>query len=279
MEKERHNIAYQHIYLSPHYDDASLSCGGAIYQQTQAGQPVLVITICAATPPSTAPLSPFAQILHEAWGDSEHMVAARQAEDRISMDILGCDYQRLDFTDCIYRGDFQKLRWYYTGDADIFGEIHPADLALTHQIAAAITALVAPAKDALIYAPLTVGHHVDHQLTYATAGRLRQAGWRVVFYEDYPYVDPGYPFTRSPLGHDRAYDLATTLASLPAVALQPRLQLLSEPALQVKVESIRAYASQLQVLFGGAAAMENVVRAYARQVGDGRLAERIWTPT
>ena len=73
---------YQHVYLSPHYDDAALSCGGSIHQQVQAGELVLVITICAAPPETNEPFSPYAQAMHRVWGDPLDVVATRQAEDQ-----------------------------------------------------------------------------------------------------------------------------------------------------------------------------------------------------
>ena len=69
------------LYLSPHLDDAVYSCGGLIYQQTQAGQRVLVMTTCAGLPPS-GPLSPFAEALHTRWQVSAtNAVTTRRTED------------------------------------------------------------------------------------------------------------------------------------------------------------------------------------------------------
>ena len=48
------------IYLSPHFDDAVLSCGWLIWQQAQAGQRVEIWTVCAGEIPP-GPLTPFAQ--------------------------------------------------------------------------------------------------------------------------------------------------------------------------------------------------------------------------
>ena len=48
------------IYLSPHLDDAALSCKGSIKQQTQAGERVEVWTVCAGEPPD-GPLSMFSR--------------------------------------------------------------------------------------------------------------------------------------------------------------------------------------------------------------------------
>lgn len=269
---------YHHIYLSPHYDDASLSCGGAIHQQIQAGQKVLVITICAAVPNPDEPLSAFAKALHKAWRQPKDVVAARRAEDKASMAILGTDYQWLNFTDCIYRGDIQHNLWYYTDDTELFGQIHAADLILAERIAQTIAASIANSAG-MIYGPLAVGHHVDHQLAYAAARQLQQHGWPVAFYEDYPYSDPNYPFTRAPLTVEQHHTLATTLAAMQTTTpLQPQLRYLSEENLQAKVESVRAYGSQLATLFGSEAAMAANIRSYALRVGQGQAAERIWMP-
>ena len=54
---------YPHVYLSPHLDDAVLSCGGLIHRQVVAGQRPLVVTIFAGTPPVDVELSDFARFL------------------------------------------------------------------------------------------------------------------------------------------------------------------------------------------------------------------------
>jgi LmbE family N-acetylglucosaminyl deacetylase len=267
--------AYQHIYLSPHYDDVSLSCGGAIHQQTQASQSVLVVTICAAPPAQNEPLSPYAETLHEWWGAPKDAVAARQAEDQASMNILGTDYLRLDFTDCIYRGNPEKGEWYYNSGAELFGQVHSTDLMLADKIIKALVEQVSQEEDSIVYAPLTAGHHVDHQLTHAAAWQLQQQGWTVIFYEDYPYADPD--FTSHEL--ENTTDLETTLNRLQKLNLQPQLRLLSEENLRAKIDSIAAYASQIPILFGTQAKMEDQVRNYVLQVGKGKPAERIWIPT
>jgi LmbE family N-acetylglucosaminyl deacetylase len=265
---------YQHVYLSPHYDDVSLSCGGAIHQQTQAKQTVLVVTICAAPPAQDEPFSPFAESLHQRWGNPQNVIATRQAEDQTSMNLLGADYLWLEFNDCIYRGHPHQGQWYYNNDLELFGEIHPGDVVLVDKIAKTLTKQVSREKETLVYAPLSVGHHVDHQLTHAAARQLRQQGWTVLFYEDYPYADPDY----APHGLENPADLETTLTRLQKINLRPQLRPLSEENLQAKIDSIGAYASQIEILFETLAKMETQVQKYASRVGQGRLAERIWIP-
>src|SRR5690242_15250592 len=78
---------YDHIYLSPHLDDAVLSCGGAIARHTSAGARVLVVTLCTAAPPPDGPLSRFAQNHHLMWGlVPERAMAEREREDDLALE-------------------------------------------------------------------------------------------------------------------------------------------------------------------------------------------------
>ena len=94
---------FDHIYLSPHLDDAVLSCGGRIWQQARAGGRVLVVTVFASPPAPGAPLSPFARSLHARWGHPAGAVARRQEEDRAAVAILGAQAVHWPYADCIYR--------------------------------------------------------------------------------------------------------------------------------------------------------------------------------
>lgn len=270
--------AYTHVYLSPHYDDAALSCGGAIFQQARQGRLPLVITLFAAPPDPGQALSPFAENMHHTWGSPADVVGARQAEDRAAMAILGADYLRLNLLDCIYRGRPEAGEWYYTGEAELFGQVHPAETDMAAAIAAAVLELVPFQPDTVVYAPLAAGYHVDHQLAHAAAWQLRQQGWTIVFYEDYPYADPGYPFTRpaNPWEHD--HTLAATLVARAPAKLQPQLHHLSGADLQARIDSVAAYASQVPMLFGSQADMAHYLRQYVLRVGNGQPAERTWRP-
>lgn len=261
--------SYPHVYLSPHYDDAVLSCGGMIHQYTQAGKAVLVVTIFAAPPPSNEPFSAFAQELHATWGNSADIIAVRQAEDQAALTLLGADYLRLNLTDCIYRGRPEHGEWYYTDNDSLFGPVHLHDRSLADQIVAAVTELVPPGRQTILYAPLAIGHHVDHQITRAAAWQLWQQGWTVAFYEDYPYADPSSRFT---------YRLFNALADMSMANLQPHLRNLAEENLHQKIAGARAYTSQLPTLFDSEAEMEDRLRHYALHVGAGQLCERVWIP-
>jgi hypothetical protein len=70
--------------------------------------------------------------------------------------------------------------------------------------------------------------------------------------------------------------LEATLAAKQWAKLRPQLRLLSETDLMAKIGSVRAYASQLDMLFGGEDTMVDHIRSYALSVDQGTPAERIW---
>ena len=57
---------YAALYLSPHLDDAALSCGGQIAQATRQGRRVLIVTVMAGDPPMEAG-NDYIVSLHARW--------------------------------------------------------------------------------------------------------------------------------------------------------------------------------------------------------------------
>jgi LmbE family N-acetylglucosaminyl deacetylase len=252
---------YAHVYLSPHLDDAVLSCGGLIHRQARAGQPPLVITLFSGQPPTDVELSAFAQSQHERWGTLEDVMEVRWSEDGAAMAMLGADYLRLNYPDCIYRGRERSDEpvWYYPSEEALFGRVHPSEDGFPAELAAVLSEFIPPGEGVTLYAPLTVGNHVDHQLTFAAAHILRAQGWGLRFYEDYPYVE-------------REGALSAALAARGAKRRQPRVIPLDEDDLAAKIGAIACYESQLGVLFGDAEAMRDRVRDFVTRTGG----ERFW---
>lgn len=251
---------YAQIVLSPHLDDAALSCGGLIAAAAVDGSPVLVLNLCSGSPDPTIQLSPFATDLHARWGlDAATAVSQRLAEDATALETLGVDSYQLDLLDAIYR-----LPEAYQDEATLFGMPAPGD-PLAAQIFAALERLVARYPYAVFYAPLAIGHHVDHQAAFLAATRLAHAGYSVAFYEDFPYVtvDGALGQRLTELGGQEAF--STTMISIDSVLAR-------------KIAAIDAYASQLTVLFGDSPSMAQAVISYAErlQPTGGRYGERLW---
>lgn len=249
-------MTYAAIYLSPHLDDAALSCGGQIYDLTAAGQRVLIVTTMAADPPLGA-LSPFAHQLHERWGLATEVMAQRRAEDAAACAVLGADYVHWDFWDCIYRTHPRTGAFLYDSVEALFGEVHGADTAVRDKLATRMAALP-PAKR--ILAPLTVGNHVDHQLVRAAAEIC--FGQKLRYYEDYPYVRKEgaleQAFARAPLPENAVWSAAVTPVSAEGVA--------------ARVAAIAAFASQVGMFFTDQQDLETQIQAQVAQTGG----ERLW---
>src|SRR5579872_1378509 len=101
------NAQYRQIYLQPHFDDAALSCGGAIALQAATGNRVLVITIFGGVPPAGFSPSAFAIQIQEKMGlglDAAEAVRHRREEDAAAAGTLRTDALWLDYLDAVYRG-------------------------------------------------------------------------------------------------------------------------------------------------------------------------------
>jgi LmbE family N-acetylglucosaminyl deacetylase len=236
--------SYDWIYLSPHLDDAALSCGGQIFAATQGGERVLIVTITAGDP--VAPVSEYAASLHTRW-ELVDATEARRQEDLAASAILGADALHWSVPDCIYRVDEQG-KPFYVSDADIFGAVAPAEMGLVDELAAQMRALP-PARH--VVAPLTVGQHVDHQLTRLAVEQAYDSG-ALLYYEDYPYAQqPG--------------KLAQALEDGGARWVA-EVVMLDERALQAKYDAVAAFRSQLSTFFGDRADLEAQIGGYAASI-------------
>jgi len=249
------------VYLSPHLDDVALSCGGLIHQQAWQGLRPLVIT-CFAGVPDYRRLSPFAAQLHQSWGQLADPVEQRRCEDATAMTYLGAEYQHWDYLDCIYRCHPVSGEFLYPSAPAIFGELGSAEHNLIDELAKRLAASL-PVEGTRIYAPLAIGHHVDHRIVSQAALYLRLHGFSVQCYEDYPYAEDNE-------------NLAEALQSWASPPL-PTVQTLNEEDLEAKITAIRLYRSQLDMLFGGESAMATRVSSYAQAMGAGHgYGERYW---
>jgi len=122
------------VYLSPHLDDAVLSCGGLIAAQVRLGHPVLILTVCAGDPPA-GELTPLARVLHERWQTGLQTAAVRRAEDLAACARLGAAARHLDLPDCIYRRSPKTGFPVISANEDLFAPIHPDEIPLVAALA------------------------------------------------------------------------------------------------------------------------------------------------
>ena len=225
------------IYISPHLDDAVLSAGGFLYDQTQLGNTVEIWTIVCGFPPP-GELTPYAQSLHEEWGteSAEETVRIRRAEDIEAARVLGATCKHFDVPDCIYRRgpDGESL---YT---DIYVDLHEIEANLPDQIAEMIAPMLEP--DDQIICQLGVGGHIDHVMVRKAVEIMGHPLW---YTADIPYL----------------FWVPEQLAPLIA-GMKETGNLITEAGLNAWIEAILAYKSQISILFETSDKMKEAIRSY-----------------
>jgi LmbE family N-acetylglucosaminyl deacetylase len=213
------------VILSPHLDDAVLSCWHLLTQPVE----VTVINVFAGVPGPTAP----------GWWDrytgatdSAERVRERVEEDRRALALAGRTPVNLNLLDEQYRDGEQPL--------------DPP----TGQIAAPI------AHRDQIYAPAAFAGHPDHLLVRAAALELRAEGYEVSLYADLPHATVnGWPtWVRGANGHP-AKDTASamwdhTLAAtgITSRTMTPAVRELDAETYARKLNAVRTYGTQIRAL-------------------------------
>ena len=122
------------LLLSPHLDDAVLSCGGRILHHVARGERVVVLTVFSHADPDDA----------AGWG-------ARREEDRTAAARLGAETEWMGLPDAPFREpayhDFDTLT----------GPLAPGDAATARRLVERLRARVEQLRPVTLYVPLAVG--------------------------------------------------------------------------------------------------------------------------
>ena len=232
------------IYLSPHLDDAILSCGGLIWEQSQAGHSVFVWTICAGDPPESG-ISPFAESLHGRWETGSQAGAIRRQEDSAACHLVGASFHHFSFPDCIYRASPESNTFLYSSETSLFGPFHPDEWVLIKQICRGIKKYL-PEKPQLV-CPYNYGGHVDHQITRAAAELLGMPLW---YYPDFPYI--------------AELELTPNKTDSKIEFVQHPI---SEQGLQIWIKAVGRYESQISTFWPDENAMHSATTKYFQSTG------------
>ena len=240
-------VRYDAIFLSPHLDDAVLSCGGTINQITKNGGRVLVASVMAGDLQGGV-LSPFAKSLHRRWEIDSPDAASRREEDIGACLVLEASWHHCDIPDCIYRQDHRTGIPLYTTEESLFGPVNPEE----KELAARIADIMAGLPDAeQVFAPLGVGNHVDHQLTRLAAERWIEPE-SLIYYEEYPYaesVEGIYP----PFEYGNRW--------------HRMIRSMAEDDLLAKTQAAACYRSQISTFFDSEEEMADRIMSYQERIG------------
>lgn len=257
-----------HLFLSPHLDDAVLSCGGTIHQLTASGEPVTVLTTMAGDPPDPLPDTPIVADLHQRWQAGYSPVAVRRREDEQACAMLGAQIVHFSLGDCVYRlsdaGDPRVAL--YPDEDSLWGDIHPLDPAPGVLRQSAVPNNPPPSA---LYVPVGSRHHVDHRIVRDWGLWLHAQNPRGILflYEEYPYES------------DATMELERALAFFRPrqLSLEPRP--LSEADVDAKLEAIACYESQISTFWPSLTDMAAKTRESMLAAGNGHSVERFWRIT
>lgn len=259
-----------HVFISPHLDDAVLSCGGLIHQLIQRGEQVISMTAIAADPPNPFPDTPLVRDLHQRWQAGDNPYATRRQEDKNALQKLGVrEIIHLNLLDCPYRTDNNETPL-YTENNHLFGKVHPHDPALSF-------VLPIPEGAEVLYAPLGAGGHVDHLVIRQLVQQL-STDLLIYYYEEYPYsANSGEALKITDGSPHQQIGTAAVQTALQGFKqkMMPQLTYLSDADLEAKIAAIACYQSQISSFWESAADMRGKVRAYAQEVAS-PFAERLW---
>jgi LmbE family N-acetylglucosaminyl deacetylase len=274
------------LYLSPHLDDAILSCAARIQQETAEGKRVLVATLFT-----------------EADAEREPLYQRRRAEDIRAVESLGAAAAHLGLSDAPFR------RPYYASFRAIVLGSHAADGEDEDAVRRVLVDVSRTHDPGRVYCPLGVGTHIDHRLVYQAAVAVQGFG-RLIFYEDRPYVlVPGQlamrlaelslqgdlpleapdeflkalraaHFVQTYLSEsERGECEGLLLRKLPVAPVAGR-RLRSETIASARAEEILAtiglYETQLADLYGGVDGLCHESLRYGATLGRTGYAERYW---
>lgn len=230
------------IYLSPHLDDAVLSCGAIIWNQINLeDKAVEVWTIFAGDPPRGS-ISPFAQELHQRWQTASEATLARRSEDRLACERLGCKAVHLDFPDCIYRFQANSAQPRIIRNEDLFTFNPDLDSPmidiLSHHLRKNLP------DNCTVIVPLGVGGHIDHRITRLAAETLPQPH---MYFADFPYAA------------EHPEEISEKTAGMNDILRYP----IFPAGLQAWQFAVSAYASQISSFWPSIEASARALESYA----------------
>lgn len=243
------------LIISPHLDDAVLSCGDLIAKLIEEGKRVDVLTIFSGLIEKES-LSPAALKFHSNCFLDEKAMTHRKKEDKKAHKLLKCNSLYLNMPECLYRSDSNGHLYpdlnniYYLDDRDNI---------TIYELSKKLLKYVNNYE--VILCPLGLGSHADHLVTnYAINSIKEKTTGKLYFYEDVAYVCYYYRENeKSNWGGKLLYKIIE----------------ISEKNFQKKIDSVLIYRSQLNILWENYFQLYDDLNRLSKKYGSGR-GVRIW---
>jgi LmbE family N-acetylglucosaminyl deacetylase len=223
----RHEGAAPVVIVSPHLDDAVLSC----WSELTSDRDVLVANVFAGLPPPGS-LSYWDRLTGAS--DSTARMEERLKEDESALALAGCRSVNLGFLETEFRRR-------------------------SPSIAALVSALAEHVPTAArVWIPAGIGGHTDHLIVREMSGVIASYGVPVDLYAELPYSFlhgwPAWVTGSAPnpyLSVDAYWERYLSAGGRAQTALTPEVRELDQHQAAAKLEAIRAYRTQYPALAGG----------------------------
>ena len=202
--REIQDVGSAVLFVSPHLDDAVLSCG-ALVSHLAGTCPVTVLTVfSAAAQPTKSGLAARKTLRSLGIADAEAHYEERRAEDVEVLKEAGASWIHLGLTDALFRrvghsvknpgpsGTGRAAYPTYRFDA-ARGRIASSDAGLAAELGDMIREAAVANGATVVFGPLGVGRHVDHLIT---RNAVTASGVNAVYYSDFPYSVSNSPDER-----------------------------------------------------------------------------------
>lgn len=187
------------MIVSPHLDDAVLSCGALLARLTLTCPVAVVSVFTTAAPPPAWGFAARRQLRLLGAPDAAAHFAERRAEDIAVLKEMGSAWIHLGFRDALFRrvdetatgpmGNGRAAYPTYRFHA-IRGRIARSDAGLAAEVRRRIQGAIVSSRATVVFGPLGVGRHVDHLITrHAVEGLELPA----IYYSDFPYSETAGP--------------------------------------------------------------------------------------
>lgn len=249
------------VILSPHLDDAILSCGGLLHFLRGREASRLVITVYCGNPPAIKAKDGSLRTLQRKGHVNPRL---RRKEDIAAMHQADADFVHLGFPDGIYRRSPLTDRFIYLHAHERWAAPRVDDLAHVEELFLVLQRLCLNLGRILIVSPMGIGQHVDHTIVAQVALRVAERGPSLLFYEDFPYV------VDREVGNGAEDDPVKALLRLKQ---SPVARCVLPVDAEAKAALISRYGSQIPALFDDADGLDEALRA--RQY-EGKPCEFYW---
>ena len=238
------------VILSPHLDDAALSCGALLQYLRGREAACLVISVYCGNPPALQSSDGSRRTLQRKGYANPNL---RRQEDIAAMHSADADFVHLGFPDSIYRRSPLTNQFIYQRARERWVMPRVDDLGHVEELYLVLQRLSLNLGRILLVSPMGIGQHVDHTIVARTALRLAEQGVSLLFYEDFPYVVDRAVGSGADDGPQQA---------LQRLGREPVSRMVLPVDVAVKAALIGHYRSQIPALFDDDAGLMSALQSH-----------------